>query len=83
MDVQLSPADEAFRGEIRAFLDASLTDGLRDAARTDQWLLSHDPELHVDGTGSAAQPILAQLDANHQTTPGRAAGFDGVRLQRR
>ena len=33
MDVKFSQEDEAFRGKIRAFLNVSLTEGLRDAAR--------------------------------------------------
>ena len=33
MDIELSPADEAFRAEIREFLDGSLTEALRDGAR--------------------------------------------------
>ncbi len=33
MDLQYSPADEAFRDEVRAFLDANLTDDLRRAGR--------------------------------------------------
>src|ERR1700761_3878485 len=33
MDLDLAPADLAFRDEVRAFLDAELTDELRSAAR--------------------------------------------------
>ena len=33
MNIKLAREDEAFRGEIRAFLDGSLTETLRDAAR--------------------------------------------------
>jgi len=33
MDIELSPADEAFRAEIREFLNGSLTEALRDGAR--------------------------------------------------
>ena len=33
MDLQYSPADEAFRDEVRTFLDANLTDDLRRAGR--------------------------------------------------
>ena len=33
MDLALSPADEAFRDEVRRFLDAHLTDDLREAGR--------------------------------------------------
>ena len=33
MDLELAPADLAFRDEVRAFLDANLTDALRQAAR--------------------------------------------------
>jgi len=33
MDLELAPADLAFRDEVRAFLDANLTDELRQAAR--------------------------------------------------
>jgi len=33
MDLNLSPQDEAFRDEVRAFLDAKLTPDLREADR--------------------------------------------------
>ena len=33
MDITLSPADAAFRGEVRAFLDAALTPELKEGAR--------------------------------------------------
>ena len=87
LDAALRDLDQAITlcedNGLAVLISRRALDGLRDAARTDQWLLSHDPELHVDGTGSAAQTILAQLDANHQMTPVRAAGFDGFQLQRR
>jgi acyl-CoA dehydrogenase len=39
MDIDLSPADEAFRTEIRDFLEDTLTEALRDGAhkRTSLW----------------------------------------------
>ena len=33
MDIKLSPADEVFRADIRAFLDDTLAEDLRDGAR--------------------------------------------------
>ena len=33
MDLALSPQDEAFRGEVRRFLDDNLTEDLREAGR--------------------------------------------------
>ena len=33
MDLSLSPQDEAFRTEVRRFLDENLTDDLREAGR--------------------------------------------------
>ena len=64
MDVQLSPADEAFRGEIRAFLDVSLTDGLRDAARkrTSLWQdiessMAWQRILHAQGWAAPDWPV--------------------------
>ncbi|MGD1935526.1 MAG: acyl-CoA dehydrogenase family protein [Candidatus Phaeomarinobacter sp.] len=56
MDISLSPDDEAFRQEVRAFLDAELTDDLREAGRltsgifTDKkWNMLWHKKLHAKG----------------------------------
>ena len=56
MDISLSPDDEAFRQEVRAFLDAELTDDLREAGRltsgifTDKkWNMLWQKKLHAKG----------------------------------
>jgi len=56
MDLSLSAHDESFRQEVRAFLDAELTDELREAGRLDtsvftdkEWNLAWHKILHAKG----------------------------------
>lgn len=44
MDLQLSPAEEAFRTEVRAFLDSNLTETLRQGARATPTVFA-EPDL--------------------------------------
>ncbi len=64
MDITLSPLDEAFRDEVRAFLDDALTDELRDAARkrTSLWqdidsAMAWQRILHAKGWAAPDWPV--------------------------
>lgn len=64
MSLKLSPADEAFRGEVRAFLDANLTDEIRRAgAGMTSVYADHEASmkwqaiLHAKGWAAPAWPV--------------------------
>lgn len=63
MDISLSPADETFRQEVRAFLDAELSDELREAGRltsgifTDKkWNMLWHKKLYAKGWVAPSWP---------------------------
>src|SRR5580698_11655752 len=63
MNLELTPADRAFRDEVRAFLDASLPEHLREAGRnptsvfTDKkYSLAWQKILHAKGWAAPAWP---------------------------
>lgn len=68
---------------LATFMSTNALESLRSAARTDQWMLSHDPVVLVPERGRAAQQVLDHLAEHYELTPVNAAGFDGYRLRKR
>jgi hypothetical protein len=73
---------ELERRGLCTFVSTRTVESLRTAARTDHWMLAHDPEVLLEGRGRAARTVLTHLETRYRMVPVKAHGFDGYRLER-